>query len=146
MGCHFLLHWTHVSCVGRQILYRWATREAHIGHYRVSSRGPCAKQYSCCFLILGYFLHNSSISFHFYKLSRVFYCLWSHGTCSLYWFYTCLFRWGTSVQLWVVASGIMMKWNKKKTSCFCSAPRKPWELLDLAAAMRSVYLDDVVVV
>ena len=35
VGCHFLLEgifptqgWTHTSCIGRQILYHWATREA----------------------------------------------------------------------------------------------------------------------
>ena len=35
LGCHFLLRgsspprdWTHISCIGRWILYLWATREA----------------------------------------------------------------------------------------------------------------------
>ena len=36
VGCHFLLRgssqprdWTRISCIGRQILYRWATEEAY---------------------------------------------------------------------------------------------------------------------
>ena len=40
MGCHFLLQeysqprdWTFVSCIGRRVLYHWATREAHICTY-----------------------------------------------------------------------------------------------------------------
>ena len=29
-GSSWLRDWTHVSCIGRQVLYHWATKEAHL--------------------------------------------------------------------------------------------------------------------
>ena len=36
MGSSWLRDWTHISCIGRWILYPWATREAQCVVYRLS--------------------------------------------------------------------------------------------------------------
>ena len=46
-------HWTHVFCIGRRILYRWATREApgHFSDFLKSQKSICDFLFfflSCC--------------------------------------------------------------------------------------------------
>ena len=61
-GSSRLRDWTHVSCVGKQIVYPWATREALLEYYKVIKRNEVLQ---ACLVLLFTLLHFSDIVFFY---------------------------------------------------------------------------------